>query len=211
VRTLRLPLAFVVALGLNAALFGLLRALISSEGEVAMLSPPAKIEFTRLRRSGQVEAIKRAKPKVEKPEPAPAAPSLSMEQASSSEARAEVAALAAPMGVGGGGAGGIFGGGGILGGGGGRLDRDPVPLVRIDPEYPPAAQSRGIEGWVHVRFTISGSGNVKQAAVVRSSNPVFERSAIRAIQQWKYQPQLEDGKPVDLEGVEVVLRFEMEA
>src|SRR5512145_792092 len=103
VRALRLPISLVIALVLNAALFGLLRALITGEGEVATLSAPVKIEFTRLRRSGQVEAIKRAKPKVEKPEQAPTAPSLSMEQASSSDARAEVAALAAPMGVGGGG------------------------------------------------------------------------------------------------------------
>lgn len=207
----RFPLAFAVALVFNAALFGLLRALISSEGEVATLTAPAKIEFTRLRRSGQVEAIKRAKPKVEKPEQAPAAPSLSLDQASSADARAEVAALAAPMGVGGGGIGGILGGGFGRGGGGGGIDRDPVPLVRIDPQYPPSAQSRGIEGWVHLRFTISGAGNVKQASVVRSSDPVFERNALRAIQQWKYQPQLEQGKPVDREGVEVILRFELEA
>jgi protein TonB len=201
----------VVSLALNAMLFGLLRALITSEGEVATLSAPAKIEFTRLRRSGQVEAIKRAKPKVEKPEQAPAAPSLSMEQASSSDARAEVAALAAPMGVAGtGGVGGILGGG-FGGAGGGGIDRDPVPLVRIEPTYPPGAQSRGIEGWVHVRFTITGAGNVKGAAIVDSSDAIFNNAAIRAIQQWKYQPQLEEGKPVDREGVEVVLRFEMEA
>jgi protein TonB len=154
-----------------------------------------------------VEAIKRAKPKVEKPEPAPTAPRLAVEQASSSEARAEVAALAAPIGAGGGGIGGILGGGGFGGGGGGGLDRDPVPLVRIEPEYPPSAQARGIEGWVHVRFTISGAGNVKQARVVQSSNPVFERATLRAVQQWKYQPQLVEGKPVDHEGIEVVIHF----
>jgi protein TonB len=201
----------VASLALNGMLFGLLRALITGEGEVATLSAPAKIEFTRLRRSGQVEAIKRAKPKVEKPEQAPAAPSLSMEQASSADARAEVAALAAPMGVAGtGGVGGILGGG-FGGAGGGGIDRDPVPLVRIEPTYPPAAQSRGIEGWVHVRFTITGAGNVKGAQIVDSSDSIFNNAAIRAVQQWKYQPQLQEGKPVDREGIEVVLRFEMEA
>jgi len=206
-RTLRFPLALGMALLLNGMLFLLLRAMITGEGEVATLSAPARIEFTRLRRSGQVEAIRRAKPKVEKPEQAPSAPSLSVEQASSSEARAEVAALAAPMGVAGGGVGGILGVGGGFSGGGG-LDRDMVPLVRIEPQYPPQAQTRRLEGWVHVRFTITGAGTVKNARVVKSSDMIFENATIRAVEQWKYQPQMEEGKPVERE-TETILRFEL--
>jgi protein TonB len=207
-RTLRFPLALGMALLLNGMLFLLLRAMITGEGEVATLSAPARIEFTRLRRSGQVEAIRRAKPKVEKPEQAPSAPTLSVDQASSSEARAEVAALAAPMGVGGtGGVGGILGVGGGFGGGGG-LDRDMVPLVRIEPQYPPQAQTRRLEGWVHVRFTITGAGTVKNAKVVKSSDMIFEPATIRAVEQWKYQPQMEQGKPVERQ-TETILRFEL--
>jgi protein TonB len=209
VKALRFPLAFVLALALNAMLFMLLQALINTEGEVATISAPARIEFSRLRRSGQVEAIRRAKPKVEKPEKAPAAPSLAIEQAAGSDARAEVAALAAPLGVGGGGVGGILGVGGGFGGGGG-LDRDMVPLVRIEPTYPPQAQQRRLEGGVHVRFTVSGAGTVKNAKVVKSTDLVFESAALRAVEQWKYQPQLEAGKPVEREG-EVILRFDLES
>ena len=210
-RALRFPLAFVLSVALLAALFGLLRALISGDAEIATLSAPARIEFTRLRRSGQVEAIKRAKPKVEKPEQAPAAPSLALDQASGSDARAEVSALAAPIGAGGGGGlSGILGvGGGFGGGGGGGLDRDTVPLVRIEPQYPPQAQQRRLEGWVHIRFTITGAGTVKNAQVVKSSDLVFETSALRAVEQWKYQPQLEAGKPVERPGVEVIVRFNL--
>ena len=206
-RTLRFPLALAMALLLNGTLFLLLRAMITGEGEVATLSAPARIEFTRLRRSGQVEAIRRAKPKVEKPEQAPSAPTLSVDQASSSEARAEVAALAAPMGVGGGGVGGILGVGGGFGGGGG-LDRDMVPLVRIEPNYPAQAQQRGLEGWVHVRFTVTGAGTVKNVKIVKSSDGVFETSALRAVAQWKYQPQMDAGKPVERE-TENIIRFDL--
>jgi len=209
VKALRFPLSFVLAIALNAMLFTLLRALISSEGEVATISAPARIEFSRLRRSGQVEAIRRAKPKVEKPEKAPSAPSLAIEQASGSDARAEVAALAAPLGVGGGGVGGILGVGGGFGGDGG-LDRDMVPLVRIDPQYPPQAQQRRLEGWVQLRFTVSGAGTVKNARVVKSSDLVFENAALRAVEQWKYQPQLEAGKPVDRKDIDVIVRFDLE-
>jgi len=198
-----------MAIALNAMLFTLLRALINTEGEVATISAPARIEFSRLRRSGQVEAIRRAKPKVEKPEKAPTAPSLAIEQAAGSDARAEVAALAAPMGVGAGGVGGILGVGGGFGGDGG-LDRDMVPLVRMDPQYPPQAQQRRLEGWVHVRFTVSGAGTVKNVKVVKSSDLVFENAAVRAVEQWKYQPQLEGGKPVDREAIEVIVRFDLD-
>jgi protein TonB len=206
-RALRFPLALAMALVLNAMLFLLLRALITTEGEVPTLSAPARIEFTRLRRSGQVEAIRRAKPKVEKPEQAPAAPTMSVEQASASDARAEVAALAAPMGVGGGGVAGIVGVGGGFGGGGG-LDRDMVPLVRIEPNYPPQAQQRGLEGWVHVRFTVTGAGTVKNVRIVKSSDKVFETAALRAVEQWKYQPQMDAGKPVERE-TENLIRFDL--
>jgi protein TonB len=206
-RALRFPLALGMALLLNAMLFLLLRALITSEGEIPTLSAPARIEFTRLRRSGQVEAIRRAKPKVEKPEQAPAAPSLAIESTGASDARAEVAALAAPMGVGGGGVGGILGVGGGFGGGGG-LDRDMVPLVRIEPNYPPQAQQRGLEGWVHVRFTVTGAGTVKNVKIVKSSDQAFETSALRAVEQWKYQPQMDAGKPVERE-TENIIRFDL--
>lgn len=206
-KAIRFPLALATALLLNAMLFVLLRALITTEGEVATLSAPARIEFTRLRRSGQVEAIRRAKPKVEKPEQAPAAPSLAIDSAAASDARAEVAALAAPMGVGGGGVGGILGVGGGFGGGGG-LDRDMVPLVRIEPNYPEQAQQRGLEGWVQVRFTVTGAGTVKNVRIVKSSDRIFETNTLRAVEQWKYQPQMDAGKPVERE-TENIIRFDL--
>jgi protein TonB len=98
--------------------------------------------------------------------------------------------------------------GGGFGGGGGGLDRDMVPLVRIEPQYPPQAQTRRLEGWVHVRFTITGAGTVKNAKVVKSSDMIFESATIRAVEQWKYQPQMEGGKPVERQ-TETILRFEL--
>jgi protein TonB len=92
----------------------------------------------------------------------------------------------------------------------GLADRDPLPLVRVEPQYPPQAARQGLEGWVQVRFTISAAGSIKDATVVRSSNPVFERAALTAVNKWKYQPQVQDGKPVEAPGVQVVLRFRME-
>jgi protein TonB len=208
VKLLRFPIALVLALGLIGMLFLLLKSLISGHRDVEATTAVAKIEFTQLRRSGQVEEIHRAKPKVEKPEQVPSAPSLSVQKTAGSEARSEVAALAAPLGVGGGaGIGGILGVGGGLSGGGG-VDRDSVPLVRIEPQYPAQAQQRRQEGWVQVHFTISGAGTVKNVRIVKSSDRIFEIPVLRAVEQWKYQPQMEGGKPVDRDG-EALLRFDL--
>jgi protein TonB len=51
---------------------------------------------------------------------------------------------------------------------------------------------------------------VKDATVVKSSHSTFERNAVQAVNKWKYQPQLRDGKPAESPGQQVVLRFKME-
>jgi len=51
---------------------------------------------------------------------------------------------------------------------------------------------------------------VRDAAVVKSSDSLFERSAIQAVNKWKYQPQMQEGKPTEAPDQQVVLRFKME-
>jgi protein TonB len=46
--------------------------------------------------------------------------------------------------------------------------------------------------------------------VEKSSNSVFERSALQAVGKWKYQPQMREGKPAEAPDQQVVLRFKME-
>ncbi len=65
------------------------------------------------------------------------------------------------------------------------------------PQYPPAALRRRMEGWVDVEFTVGVDGNVTNAHSVGSNRGrVFERAAIDAVDQWKFQPALVNGKPV---------------
>ena len=89
-------------------------------------------------------------------------------------------------------------------------DREAVPVVRVNPVYPSSAASRGIEGYVTVRFTIAASGGVDDAAVIDSSpRGVFDREALKAIKRWRYDPKLVDGKPVARPNQKVTLRFEL--
>ncbi len=95
--------------------------------------------------------------------------------------------------------------------GGAPSDSDVIPLVRVLPQYPPRAASRGIEGWVIVEFTISAAGTVKDPVVVDSHpSAIFNRAMLRAIRKWKYKPKIVDGVAVERIGVRVRQNFELE-
>jgi protein TonB len=198
---------------LTAGLFGGLRLLINVRAEVDESVALSKVEFVRLRREVEIEEKKREKPERAKPEQAPVTPTLAVAKEEGIDLGLDVEAIAAGLGAEFGSAGG--GGGDGMGRGGlafsaGLSDRDPLPLVRVEPQYPQQARQRKLEGWVQVRFTISSAGSVKDAAVVKSSNSVFERSALQAVGKWKYQPQMQEGKPAEAPDQQVVLRFKME-
>ncbi|WP_226642153.1 energy transducer TonB [Microbulbifer variabilis] len=87
------------------------------------------------------------------------------------------------------------------------VSREPVPVYKPAPRYPSVAMRRGLEGYVVVEFTITKTGAVRDARVVggfdSTGNPtnVFNRSALAAAERFKYQPQVEDGQPIERFGV----------
>ena len=89
------------------------------------------------------------------------------------------------------------------------LDRGAYPKFRVQQQYPRRAQERGIEGWVVVRFTITKTGGVKNAVVVESSSSLFERSALKAVSQYKYEPLVINGEPQESPNQHIRLVYEM--
>jgi protein TonB len=90
-------------------------------------------------------------------------------------------------------------------------DRDVIPLVRINPDYPPAALRRELEGWVQVQFTITPAGSVKDAIVVDAEpEDVFDDAALKAIVRWRYNPKVENGVAVERVGVQTRIVFRLE-
>ena len=208
---LRFPLAFFASGLITVALFAMLRALISVRAETGEQLALSKVEFVRLKRSVEIEEKKREKVERTKPEQKLATPTLAVAKEQGIDLGLDVEAIAAGLGAEFGSAGGGGGDGrGALAFSAGLSDRDALPLVRVEPEYPPQARQRRLEGWVQVRFTISTAGSVKDAVVVKSSHAMFERNAVQAVNKWKYQPQLREGKPAEAPGQQVVLRFKME-
>ena len=87
-------------------------------------------------------------------------------------------------------------------------DREPVPLLKVEPVYPRRALTRGIEGYVRVVYCVSPAGDVEDVQVVESAPlGIFDRAAVQAALQAKYQPKLVAGQPVEACGVESTLTF----
>lgn len=90
------------------------------------------------------------------------------------------------------------------------IDRDAIPIVRIEPVYPARAIARQTEGWVRVQFTIAANGSVLNPFVVAADPPdVFDDAALVAIARWRYQPRVENGVAVERVGMQTVIRFEL--
>lgn len=67
--------------------------------------------------------------------------------------------------------------------------REYKASYRVDPSFPREAIRRGLNGrvvaWVH----IAPSGGVTSVEIRESSNHVFDREVIRALSQWKFNPE----------------------
>ncbi|MCR9386210.1 energy transducer TonB [Vibrio metoecus] len=91
------------------------------------------------------------------------------------------------------------------------VNQQVMPLHRVEPNYPAKALQRGVEGYVTLRFNIDELGKTRDIEVV-DSNPkrYFEREAMLALRNWKYQPKIVDGKAVVQTGLTVRLEFKLQ-
>ena len=193
---------FVMALGIFTAfvLFWVMQALITVKGELKEASGKLTIDFVRLRKDTAPPLKEREPPRREKPEQPPPPPEMNMAQnLKPGDTVGEIIPIvdtgvelekATSLGVGG-------------------TDRDPVPLVRVDPEYPPRAKQQRLGGWVLVSFTITPVGTTDDIKILDSNPPyVFDRATVEAVRKWRYQPRIENGKPIARKNVQVKETFD---
>lgn len=196
---LALPIAAIVTF----SLFWVMQYLVAiGSGKLGDEAAGGTIEFVRVKKDESINDKNRAKPKrPEKAEQPPPPPPMQ---------QSKVKPNAGDMGIGLPNLGdGVDMAGGVNLGAG--SDGDIMPLVRVAPQYPRRALSRGIEGWVQVEFTISKVGTVENPVVVDADPPgIFNRSALKAVTKWKYKPKIEDGVAVERHGVSTVITFELD-
>ena len=84
-----------------------------------------------------------------------------------------------------------------------RSAQRPPKVVRsATPDFPSIAMSHGLEGYVRMEFTITAAGLVRDATVIEAEPPgIFDRAALRAIRQYRFEPATADGEAVEVQGV----------
>src|SRR5579875_1698216 len=65
------------------------------------------------------------------------------------------------------------------------------------PEYPPLAKMARIQGTVRLEAIISKDGTIQDLKVL-SGHPLLVKAALDAVKQWRYQPTLLNGEPVEV-------------
>jgi protein TonB len=73
-----------------------------------------------------------------------------------------------------------------------KLIHQPQPI------YPVLARQTGIQGAVVLRAVIDHDGDVSELQVI-SGHPLLVQAALNAVKQWRYQPTLLNGEPVEVE------------
>lgn len=81
-------------------------------------------------------------------------------------------------------------------------DGEYLPMVKVQPQYPRRALSRGIEGHCTVSYTVTKQGTTKDVVAIDCEpKGMFERASVKAALKFKYKPRVEDGQPIEVPNV----------
>ncbi len=91
-----------------------------------------------------------------------------------------------------------------------KVERKPVLVSSVVPEYPELARRAGIEGSVVVAAVVDTNGLVASATVLRSSgNSLLDAAALTAARQFRFVPAYQNDRPVPVQ-VSIPFRFSLE-
>jgi protein TonB len=197
----RYAFSIIVGSAITLSLLFVMQVLIAS-GEEALSKPRERhlLEFVRVRRNENVNAEDITPDKPPKPpEVPPEVPPQDLDNIDPNAPTINVPPPSVAQNI-------------DIGGPGGMniAEGDYLPIVRVAPIYPARAQSRGLEGYVDMSFTVTATGTVIDPIVVFSTSGLFERAASRAVLKFKYKPRVVDGVPVNVPGVKTRITFKME-
>jgi len=75
------------------------------------------------------------------------------------------------------------------------LDQKPRVIYQPGPSVDKKVREKA-PGTVYVAFVVDERGRVESPLIQKSSDPIFERPAISAVKQWKFEPGKRNGEPV---------------
>jgi TonB family protein len=78
-------------------------------------------------------------------------------------------------------------------------DVELIKYVAQNTVYPKQAVEKGIEGTVYIRFVVTKTGEIANATVMRSVDPLLEAEAIRVVKSLpKWKPGMHKSQPVNV-------------
>ncbi|MFH1866459.1 MAG: TonB family protein [Patescibacteria group bacterium] len=76
------------------------------------------------------------------------------------------------------------------------VEKLPVPVKKVQPDYPEIARRAGVEGTVWVKILVDKEGKAKKAVIVKSDSEIFNEPAKVAAMQWVFTPAMMNNGPV---------------
>ena len=71
----------------------------------------------------------------------------------------------------------------------------PQLIHRVDPQYPPEAVQKNLEGTVVMDVVVDIKGAISHLEIVKGAHTVLDEAARSAVELWKYKPYLVKGEP----------------
>lgn len=92
---------------------------------------------------------------------------------------------------------------------------EPGPAVKapklvhyVEPEFSANSKEAFVEGVVRVSTVVTKEGTASNCQIVRGLNSEEDKTALKAVKLWRFQPGTKDGKPVNVR-VTVEIEFHL--
>jgi len=197
----RIAIGAVAALVITVLLYWLMSALVAAGKNALTEAPPGRIvDFVRVPDPPQLRTEQPKPEKPEKPQVAPETPEVRSETVKPGGNTVNIGALSVDNDLA------VDTSAGLS-----ASDGEYLPIVKVAPIYPSRAQSRGIEGWVLLSFTVTETGSVVDPQVIDADpQGVFDRAAMKAVERFKYKPRVVNGQAQVVRGVEHLITFQLD-
>jgi len=87
-----------------------------------------------------------------------------------------------------------------------EIDQQPRVIYQAAATFPSSMRGKKIEGVVSVLFVVDANGKVENPRVDKSNGAAFEKPALDAVKNWKFEPAIKAGQRVSCK-MRVSVRF----
>lgn len=197
----RAVVGVLMGLVITFLLYWLMSALVAAGRNAMTEAPPGRIvDFVRVPNPPQLRTEQPKPEKPPKPQIAPDTPQVQNDVVKPSGSTVNIGALAVDSNLA------VDTSAGLS-----ASDGEYLPIVKVAPVYPRRAQSRGLEGWVLLSFTVTETGSVIDPVVIDAEpQGVFNRAAMKAVERFKYKPRVVNGTAQVVRGVEHLITFQLD-